>query len=323
VGNPWNVRLEVNPYPPDIVTPDGIDLTITGNHTNNNFSFLVAAAQVTGYVKDENNNPLSNQGVTLNRNDFGIQRQVNNLGSSGFFQIGLLLADLNGQTWNLRTDCNCGGGNYITTTKLLGQAGPLTISSGDSLFRQLTIYSANAHIRGQVTINGNPPNFPIQIIADNADTAQAAASSDSLTGNFSINVSNKIYNYSIFPVNYGPGFVVSVNAHAGDTGVVVNIIIESVKEREPGIPNKFALNQNYPNPFNPTTDIDYDIAAISHVKLSIVNILGQEIMTLVNGEQHAGKYKATVDASNLPSGIYFYRLIAGNYVQIKKMILMK
>ena len=83
------------------------------------------------------------------------------------------------------------------------------------------------------------------------------------------------------------------------------------------------LEQNYPNPFNPSTKIRYSIPEHSSVTLKVFNLLGEEIETLVNGEQSAGVYEATFDASNLSSGIYFYTLQTENFSSSKKMILIK
>ncbi len=94
-------------------------------------------------------------------------------------------------------------------------------------------------------------------------------------------------------------------------------------ENENLIPEKFALNQNYPNPFNPATAISYQLSAKSKVELKVFDILGKEISTLVNEIQSAGNYKLNFDASNLPSGIYVYQIKTENFIQSKKMILMK
>ncbi len=88
-------------------------------------------------------------------------------------------------------------------------------------------------------------------------------------------------------------------------------------------PERFALNQNYPNPFNPTTTIEYQIPRRSHVLLEIYDILGNKIRTLVNEEESSGYYKINFNASNLPSGVYLYRIVAGNFNQTKKLILLK
>jgi len=86
---------------------------------------------------------------------------------------------------------------------------------------------------------------------------------------------------------------------------------------------EFTLDQNFPNPFNPNTLIKYSIPKSSQVSLKIFNTLGQEIATLVNEEKQVGTYEVNWNASNLQSGVYFYRLQAGNFVSIKKMILLK
>jgi predicted outer membrane repeat protein len=88
-------------------------------------------------------------------------------------------------------------------------------------------------------------------------------------------------------------------------------------------PNSFALSQNYPNPFNPNTKIEYQIPELSLVTLRIYDTLGNEVMTLVNEEQSGGNYKVEFDSSNLPSGIYFYRLEANGFDHTKKMILLR
>ncbi len=88
-------------------------------------------------------------------------------------------------------------------------------------------------------------------------------------------------------------------------------------------PKTFSVEQNYPNPFNPSTKIVYSIPHISNVTLKVFNILGQQVKTLVNQTQSQGTYTVTFNASSLPSGIYFYSLEAGDYTQVKKMILLK
>lgn len=88
-------------------------------------------------------------------------------------------------------------------------------------------------------------------------------------------------------------------------------------------PAEFALEQNYPNPFNPTTTIRYQLPVTSNVKLEVYDVLGKKIATLVNERQEAGIYNYTLNASNLSSGVYFYRLQAGSFVQTKKMMLVK
>jgi hypothetical protein len=99
--------------------------------------------------------------------------------------------------------------------------------------------------------------------------------------------------------------------------------IESVKALNTGIPATYSLSQNYPNPFNPTTNIKYSITKESQVTLKVFDILGREVESLVNQKQAAGSYEVNFNASKLSSGIYIYRIIAGDFVQSMKMILIK
>ena len=90
-----------------------------------------------------------------------------------------------------------------------------------------------------------------------------------------------------------------------------------------GPPLNYTLYQNYPNPFNPTTKIKYSIPKAIFTTLRVYNILGEEVARLVNEEKLPGNYEVQLNASLLSSGVYFYRLKAGSYVDTKKMILIK
>lgn len=89
------------------------------------------------------------------------------------------------------------------------------------------------------------------------------------------------------------------------------------------VPVKFTLEQNYPNPFNPTTSIRYEISENILVTLKVYDVLGREIRTLINQRQSAGKYKVTFDMSEYSSGVYFYKIQAGDFSDIRKMVLVK
>ena len=97
----------------------------------------------------------------------------------------------------------------------------------------------------------------------------------------------------------------------------------TVGVKEETTPNSYFLEQNYPNPFNPSTNINYGLKESGFVSLKIYNILGTEVATLVNGYKPAGNYKASFDASRLPSGVYIYSLKTNNFIQTRKMILEK
>jgi hypothetical protein len=103
---------------------------------------------------------------------------------------------------------------------------------------------------------------------------------------------------------------------------VLSVTTLNIKENQ-AFANYFQLNQNFPNPYNPTTTVKYYIPELALVTLKVYDMLGNEIATLVNEEKQIGSYELTWNAENLPSGIYFYRLQAGDFVETKKMVLMK
>ena len=102
----------------------------------------------------------------------------------------------------------------------------------------------------------------------------------------------------------------------------VNIVITGVNGNSSN-PTNFMLYNNYPNPFNPTTTIKYSIPEASFTSIKIYNELGKEVSTLVNETKSAGTYEVEFNASNLSSGVYYYKLQAGSFTETKKMILAK
>lgn len=124
--------------------------------------------------------------------------------------------------------------------------------------------------------------------------------------------------YHWFPDKYTSWKAQEAQENAAITGLVTGI-----NEKTGAQPITFTLKQNYPNPFNPTTQINYSVPNNSFVTLKVYNLLGQEVATLYSGIKHAGNYVATFDGSKFSSGIYFYRLQAGNNSITKKMLLLK
>jgi hypothetical protein len=116
-----------------------------------------------------------------------------------------------------------------------------------------------------------------------------------------------IYNYRIKQVDFGGSFK----------------YYNLSQEIEIVLPNTYALSQNYPNPFNPTTKIKYSVLADGFVNIAVYNVLGGKVSEIVNSIQKAGNYEVTFDASNLASGMYIYRMESGNYVSVKKMMILK
>jgi hypothetical protein len=106
--------------------------------------------------------------------------------------------------------------------------------------------------------------------------------------------------------------------HFGTLGPVTG-----VKSVSSTLPASFELGQNYPNPFNPSTTINFSVPERSNVQIVLVNMLGQVVKEVVAGDYAAGSYKVDLNATNLASGVYFYRLKAGSFTDVKKMLLMK
>lgn len=110
---------------------------------------------------------------------------------------------------------------------------------------------------------------------------------------------------------------------------VMKYSIRCIKDSPTGIENEpnnhfdYKLHQNYPNPFNPSTTIKFQISNSGFTTIKVYDVLGNKIATLLNEEKPAGNYKVSFHASNLPSGIYFYRISSGSFIDVKKMVLTK
>jgi len=102
-----------------------------------------------------------------------------------------------------------------------------------------------------------------------------------------------------------------------DVGTIVGI------NSHYGIPDKYSLSQNYPNPFNPSTVISYELAVSGLVSLKVYDVLGNEVKTLIDKKQNSGKYEVTFNGNNIHSGVYFYKLITGDFIETRSMILLK
>jgi hypothetical protein len=139
--------------------------------------------------------------------------------------------------------------------------------------------------------------------------------------------SDTIANGTVAIVNYRVGEIRATDTLWGNIATAIITLDTTVTtgvQASDIVPALFELKQNYPNPFNPSTTILFNLASKSQVTLKIYDILGREVTFLVNNEtMSAGKYSKQWNAANMPSGIYFYRLQAGNFVQTKKLVLLK
>ena len=100
-------------------------------------------------------------------------------------------------------------------------------------------------------------------------------------------------------------------------------IIAVETHRGVSLPKEFELQQNYPNPFNPSTSIEYSVPSSEYVSLKIYDIIGNEVATLVNEQKSAGNYEVKFNASSLTTGMYIYKINAGSFTKVRKMMLVK
>lgn len=151
----------------------------------------------------------------------------------------------------------------------------------------------------------------------NGNTCENTTSPSPSSGTGGTLLSQTTYEISFNPLITGGGFT-SVGGPVPTTICVIGI-----KPISNEIPKSYTLSQNYPNPFNPSTRIKFDLPKSSFTKLHIYDILGREVARLVNEQLKPGTYEVEWNGSNYPSGVYFYKIIAGDFNAVKKMVLVK
>ncbi len=187
----------------------------------------------------------------------------------------------------------------------------------------------NFYYGGTADLDGNGVNEGLQnevkgLVAKIRTLLPAPTSSDDPDSSWTSTQIQAFYNVKVVEEDrswgiHNPKFIVSMlfNTYQELGGVISGV------DQDVNLPNEYSLYQNYPNPFNPTTNIKFDLPTSSHVKLTIYDSIGREVQTLVNSDLNAGVHVFTWNAGNLASGIYLYRIVAGNYVQVNKMLLLK
>jgi hypothetical protein len=168
----------------------------------------------------------------------------------------------------------------------------------------------------------------IELNSDNNGTEISTISPGTLVGVIEMTIVNGsasaglVWDAGASPI-YADDNATLLRTVAGNSDNTNPLPIQLVNMIEIGIPKVFTLYQNYPNPFNPTTTITYGLPAEARVTLRIYNVLSQVVKTLVEEDQSPGVYGAQFDGSTIGSGVYFYRLSAGDFVQTKKLILVR
>ncbi|MGA7159692.1 MAG: T9SS type A sorting domain-containing protein [Bacteroidota bacterium] len=180
-----------------------------------------------------------------------------------------------------------------------------TPAGGDSLYITVVMYKGGTGIgAGFIAIGGTVSSytqFTVPIAYATGDTP------DKVTILFNLKPGSSAY-------------------HVGTSFLIDDITLGAVTDvsaNQSPVPTVFNLSQNFPDPFNPSTQIDFSLPQQSNVQLKVYTTLGQLVTTLVNGNLSAGSHSATFNAQNLASGLYIYRLTAGNFTSEKKMLLLK
>ncbi len=215
-----------------------------------------------------------------------------------------------------------------------GESGPLipfTDANNDSIYNLTLNFKGPIHNWVQYKLNWDNQQEanPGIALGRNRVRYARAVGTDTLASGEIIPVFAKNYTFGRDVWNFDQAKPLTVETEAGtpiDDPIPCTVTAVEVTDSE--IPDAFSLSQNYPNPFNPSTTIEYRLAKPGHVKLVLMNMLGQRVATLVDAQQVAGTHRITVDfsqvdARKLASGIYLYRLEAGDFVDVKKLVLAK
>lgn len=167
---------------------------------------------------------------------------------------------------------------------------------------RVTVYMSGTYVGTNTKIASFPGTWPV----------------DTLSCSFRQGFDSVVVHYDRHPSSgcsdWGPIF-------AADNMLVIPSGVSVVPDG--GSPEVFTLRQNYPNPFNPSTTISYRLATRSHVTLKVLDVLGREVATLVNGVEPPGYRAVNFSASNIVSGVYYYRLQVGNFIDTKKLLLLR
>ncbi|MHB9012029.1 MAG: T9SS type A sorting domain-containing protein [Ignavibacteriaceae bacterium] len=242
-------------------------------------------------------------------------------------QNGIFRSSDNGSTW-LQLNSGLPTDSYINTFAKSGINIFAGMAAGEGIYIT-TDYGNNWSQRS----NGLS-TYPWVFSITTKDSNIFATSVDGTTGNWNISIStNNGKNWQQvndnLPINIISrslaiiGGYVFLGTNNGVWRRPISELVTGINERQNNLFNSFSLRQNFPNPFNPTTTICYSVPKTSFVTIKVYDVLGKEIETLVNDEKPSGSYKVEFDGSKFTSGIYFYRMQAGSFVETKKLIVLK
>lgn len=214
--------------------------------------------------------------------------------------------------------------------KEVGVTDPVFISHAplENMSSTLTEYPIQAHIKTSSGVANAEVYWTTDTTQEFTALPMTAAANDTFECAIPAQPQgSEIFYYLSVQSNSGKTITKPLTAPAGSYQFKVESITAIAGDR-PAVSNRFILHQSYPNPFNPTTTIAYQVPRQSEVRIEIYNSLGQKVRTLLNARKESGEYKTVWDGRNdsgvqVGSGVYLYRMIAGDFVQVRKMILMK
>jgi hypothetical protein len=173
---------------------------------------------------------------------------------------------------------------------------------------------------GIFTTPGNTQDLVLENMTVSTTERYTASNSITAGPNFTVTNTGEATLESGNFITFKPRFLV---IGGGQLYALTGVSTGLMEKEEASLPTQFHLQQNYPNPFNPITNIEFSLPEAVEVNLKVLNILGEEVATLVSEQLGAGQYTYEWDASSFPSGLYLYRLSAGSFVETKKMVLIK
>lgn len=180
------------------------------------------------------------------------------------------------------------------------------------------------YVVGLVVDNTNGDFVYITELAPNSSWIDYSPRSDTLFAAESVPIDIMIETADLDTGSYAVVIEFSHNAEAGLTRIEVELVITTLSAPDDNyVPIEYSLEQNWPNPFNPSTSISYSLRKAGLTKLSVFDIMGREVMELVNENQSVGRYRLSFDGSVVPAGMYFYKITSGDFTSVKKMLLIK
>jgi len=282
--------------------------------------------KITAQLTDQNGNSIGTSGKTITWKKTGIggnfSSPTSTTNASGVANVVFTVSQTAGIVYTVTATDN------TTPANLTGTSGNITAKAGDASKYLVTSSSDNPTVGTNVTITAQLTDQYGNSIGTSEKTVTWTKTGTG--GSFSSPTSTTNVNgiaTVTFTVSQTASTIHTVTATDNTllTGTSEDIVTEAIVgiNELVDIPTHYELNQNYPNPFNPTTTINYSIPKSSFVTIKIYDVLGKEAVTLVNENKPVGNYRVHFNAGKFVSGVYFYRMQAGDFVQTKKIILLK